>query len=193
MADLAGALLQAMLGFADRRIRTVEAAGLSSAAGLADALGDPGPGADLPGAESELTLARTSLAAFRVSLTGPATVAGGREAAGHLASALRHVDTAVVRVRPDRRLPAVLGDAFATPIGSGGIAAQLGLRTPAGLTVEDNAVTYRVRSAGAATLPGVLPPWEKCRSPSETSSRARAWWFGVISRPKMQSSGSPSP
>jgi hypothetical protein len=157
VADLAGALVHAMLSFADARIRRIEADALSSAAALADFLGGAGPGADLPSAGTELGEARTSLATFRASLAGPATLGAGREAATQLGAALRHLDSAVAQVRPGSRLGAALGDAFAAPIVPMGVAAQLGLRTPAGLTVDADAVTYRVRSADPVVLPGVLP------------------------------------
>jgi hypothetical protein len=77
MTDVAGALLRAMLGFTEQRLQSLEVGALQSASDLANAInpGEPAPTpAQAAQAESELTHARSSLAAFTTDLSGPITL-----------------------------------------------------------------------------------------------------------------------
>src|SRR5690242_19663770 len=146
-----------MLGFADGRLRQVESDALGAATDLADALGGPGAGADLAGADAELALARGSLAAFRSDLAGPVSLAASWQAATDLGAALRHVDNAVNLVRPGTNLLALLTAPLTAGVAPAGLAAQLGLSQPSAPTFDGQTLSYRLAADGAATLPGPLP------------------------------------
>jgi hypothetical protein len=157
LTDLAGALLRAMLGFADGRLREVERDALGAATDLAGALGGPGPGADLATADAELAQARGGLAAFRAALGGPVSVGAAQQAATELGAALRHVDRAVEAVRPGSTVATLLSGPFSAPVVPRGLAAQLGLRQPSTPTFDGQALTYRLTSGGPVTLSGSVP------------------------------------
>lgn len=153
MADLAGAILHAVLGFTEHRLRGIEQAALGSAEQLASALG----GAGLPAADDELVQARADLAACRATLAQPVSLARESEAAAHLGSALRHVERAVELVHPGAQLPDLLGAAFGAPINPTGLAAQLGLSVPGALRLDGSSLSFQVASAGGVSLPGAAP------------------------------------
>lgn len=157
MSDLAGALLKAMLGYAEGRLRRVETEALSSATDLADTLGGAAPGADLAGAEAELGRARGRLAAFHADLVGAVSLNDARRAATDFGAALRHVDNAVALVRPGTNLSALLAGPFTAPVQPQGLAAQLGLSVPSAPVFDGETLTYRVDGSRAVSVGGALP------------------------------------
>ncbi len=156
MTELGAALLQAALGFAEQRLRQVEADALGSAAALAAALG-AAPAASPVAVEAELLQVRHALQAFGTDLGQSPSQAVAQQAAADLGSALRHTDNAINLVRPGTNLLALLSAPFATAIAPAGLAAQLGLSSPSGLTYDGTTVGYRVTSTGPGTMSGPIP------------------------------------
>ena len=156
MVELGAALLHAALGFAEQRLRQVEADALGSAAALAAAIGAALP-ANPVAVEAELTQARQSLQALGTDLGQSPSMAAAEQAATDLGSALRHTDNAIDLVRPGTNLLALLSAPFGAAIAPVGLAAQLGLSAPGGLTYDGTTVGYRVTSPGPGTMPGPVP------------------------------------
>ena len=151
MTELGAALLQAALGFAEQRLHEVDDEALGSATALAAALGCAPP-ADPIAVDAELALARQFLQALQTDLGQPPSQAVARRAATDLGQALQHIDDAINLVRPGTNLRALLDTPFAAVIAPTGLAAQLGLSAPSGLTYDGGLLGYRVTSTGPGTM-----------------------------------------
>jgi hypothetical protein len=156
VTELGAALLQAALGFAEQRLHEVDDEALGSATALATALGCAPP-ADPVAVDAELALARQFLQALQTDLGQPPSQAVARRAATDLGQALQHIDDAINLVRPGTNLRALLDTPFAAVIAPTGLAAQLGLSAPSGLTYDGGLLGYRVTSTGPGTMPGPVP------------------------------------
>jgi hypothetical protein len=152
MADLVHEVLGAAMRFAMDRVRAALEALLTDAAGFAAGLGLPGPAA-VVGSVGELDPARTALAAAVSDLGAVQPDA----AAAHFATALDHLDKALLLVQWPAGQPPVGLDSLLTRIaGAGGapsaLAQQLGLTAASTLSRSGTDLTVRRTSAASVGL-----------------------------------------
>ena len=160
MTDVAGALLHAMLDFAEQRLQSLEVRALQSASDLANAINPGGPTptpAQAAQAESELTHARSSFAAFATDLSGPITLPTMQQATRDLGTGLDHVKDAIKAIAPGSDVAALLKNEFTAAITATGLAAQLGLSVPNPPQYDGITLTYGVSTAAASTVAGPVP------------------------------------
>ena len=160
MTDVAAALLHAMLDFAEQRLQSLEAGALQSASDLANAINPGGPAptpVQAAQAESELTAARSSLAAFATGLSGSITLPTMQQATRDLGTGLDHVNDAIKAIASGSDVAALLKNEFTTAITATGLAAQLGLSVPNPPQYDGITLSYGVSTAAASTVAGSVP------------------------------------